>query len=297
MLRRIGTTALVAVLLVTIVPAPASAAKPIASSEPTAAATEPAASVEHLSASDRKVAAAAAYLDGVASDGGSLATLACVTATSLGRPSGGGSPNAEACGLPQGFLPVEARDQVLGTYCGPAVGQVIANYAWAAAPGRDRFSQRQIAVWMRTDVAGATSAQDLVDGLDAATRGAPRRPAGWEWAATPLEDADGDGHVGDELQGFVRANVSGSRMPLAFAVKPHAFGATYRLSSWTYPVDSVGHWITVYGWVGDYSNTDELARIYYTDSSEDEGGGTGKFWDPTFRIAEMIRAHTGVIVW
>lgn len=295
-MRRVGMVVLVGVLLATI-PPPASAGKPIASFEPTAAATEPAASPEHPSASDRKVAAALAYLEGVEFDGGRLATLACVAATSHGMPSAGGTPTAEACVLPQGFLPVEARDQILGTYCGPAVGQVIANYTWATAPGRDAFSQRQIAVWMRTDVAGATSAQDLVNGLDAATRGAPRRPADWEWAATPLEDADGDGHVGDELQGFVRANVSGSKMPLAFAVKPHAFGATYRLSSWTYPVDSVGHWITAYGWVGNYSNTDELARIYYTDSSEDEGGGTGRFWDPTLRIAEMIRAHTGVFVW
>ena len=295
-MRRVGMTVLVGALLATVVPPPASAARPIASSEPTPVATEPPASPQHLSASDRKVAAAVAYLEGVES-GGSLATLACVTATSRARPSAGGRSTVEACPLPQGFLPVEARDQVLGTYCGPAVGQVIANYAWAMAPGRDRFSQRQIAAWMGTDAAGATSAQDLVNGLDEATRGAPRRPARWEWAATPLEDADGDGHVGDELQGFVRANVSGSKMPLAFAVKPHPFGATYRLSSWTNPVDSVGHWITAYGWVGTYSNTDELARIYYTDSSEDEGGGTGKFWDPTFRIAEMIRAHTGVFVW
>jgi hypothetical protein len=165
------------------------------------------------------------------------------------------------------------------------------------AAGRNVFSQQQLAGWMRTDIDGGTSSQSLANGLEVATRGAPRRPAVWQWVVSPLSDGDRDGHVGDELHGFVRANVSGSKMPLAFSLKPHAFGAKYRLSSWKFPVNSVGHWIAGYGWVGNYSNTNELARIYYTDSSRDEGGATGKFWDPTLHIAEMIRVHTRVFVW
>jgi hypothetical protein len=39
------------------------------------------------------------------------------------------------------------------------------------------------------------------------------------------------------------------------------------------------------------------ARIYYTDSSKDEGGSTGKFWDPTRHIAAMIMEHTQRFVW
>ncbi len=165
------------------------------------------------------------------------------------------------------------------------------------AAALDVFSQNQIANWMGTDLNGGTSSQALANGLEVATRGAPRRPAVWQWVVTPLLDNDRDGHVGDELHGFIRANVSGSRMPLAFSLKPHDRFAKYRLSSWPFPVNSPGHWIAGYGWVGNYSNNNELARTYYTDSSRDEGGSTGKFWDPTKHIAEMIRVHTGVFVW
>ena len=114
---------------------------------------------------------------------------------------------------------------------------------------------------------------------------------------TNLRDTDRDGHTGDELHGFARANISGSRMPLAFSLKPYDPNGRYRLSSWLKPVNSPGHWIAGYGWVGNYSNLNELARIYYTDSSKDEGGGTGKYWDPTRHIAEMINVHTRVFVW
>jgi hypothetical protein len=291
---RVRMALLVAALLSISVPTPASAAKPTPPPPPTAPA-EPPLTPDQRAASDRKVAAAQAYLTSVETSGGNLSTLACVTPTSAGATATGEA--ATACAVPQGLLPVEARDQIFGHYCGPAVGQVIANYSWAAAAGRNVFTQQQLAVWMRTDLDGGTSSQSMANGLEVATRGAPRRPAVWQWVVTPLADNDRDGHVGDELHGFIRANVSGSKMPLAFSLKPHAFGAKYRLSSWKFPVNSVGHWIAGYGWVGNYSNTNELARTYYTDSSRDEGGSTGKFWDPTLHIAEMIRVHTRVFVW
>ena len=68
----------------------------------------------------------------------------------------------------------------------------------------------------------------------------------------------------------------------------------FYLTSWPRPVVSVGHWISVYGWYGNYTGND-TARIYYTDSSRDEGGGTGKYWDPTRHIAAADQgAHPGV---
>ena len=296
--------ALASAMLVSAVTAtPAAAAKPVAPpGQPPAppVVSEPPLTREQLAASDRKIAAAQAYLALVDANGGDLAALGCVAPTGTDTrslASVGEAVTAMACAVPQGFLTVEARDQIRGHYCGPAVGQVIANYAWAVAAGRDVFTQFQLAGWMGTDANGGTSSQALVNGLETATRGAPRRPAVWQWVVTPLRDNDNDGQVGDELHGFIRANVSGSRMPLAFSLKPHDKFAKYRLSSWPYPVNSVGHWIAGYGWVGNYSNTNELARTYYTDSSRDEGGSTGKFWDPTKHIAEMIRVHTGVFVW
>jgi hypothetical protein len=303
--RSLRMAALVAMVLSVLTTAAVAAAKPVRPPGPPVArpaptAPEPTLTLEQQAASDRKVAAAQAYLAGVEAGGGDLVTLQCVTPTgTLDQvPTAvGGSATIQACAVPQGFLAVEARDQIFGHYCGPAVGQVIANYSWAMGPGQNVFTQQQLAGWMGTDANGGTSSQALANGLEVATRGAPRRPAVWQWVVTPLRDRDGDGHVGDELHGFIRANVSGSRMPLAFSLKPHDRFARHRLTSWPFPVNSPGHWIAGYGWVGNYSNFTEAARTYYTDSSRDEGGSTGKFWDPTLHIAEMIRVHTAVFVW
>ena len=307
--RHIRLALLSAMLMTAVVAGPAAAAKPTPAPVPPAPGPviEPPLTAEQVAASDRKVAAAQAYLASQGRDA-DLATLQCVSptiatsdSTTIGLTEApiASSPvvTIQSCAVPQGFLAVEARDQIFGHYCGPAVGQVIANYSWAIAPGGNVFTQQQLAAWMGTDANGGTSSQALANGLEVATRGAPRRPAVWTWVVTPLRDNDGDGHVGDELHGFIRANVSGSRMPLAFSLKPHDRFARYRLSSWPFPVNSPGHWIAGYGWVGTYSNWNELARTYYTDSSRDEGGSTGKFWDPTKHIAEMIRVHTGVFVW
>jgi hypothetical protein len=306
--NRIHLAALVAVLVSALFTAPALGAEPIGG--PTAAGpaptpiAEPPLTPEQKAASDRKIAAANAYLARANASGLDMVTLSCVSPTSTAgtapssTTSGVGGVSTQACAVPQGFLGVEARDQIFGHYCGPAVGQVIANYAWAMAPGRDKYSQLKIAGWMRTDQMGGTSSQDLANGLEVATRGAPRRPAIWTWVVSPLADNDRDGHVGDELHGFIRANVSGSKMPLAFSLKPFDRFGRFHLSSWARPVNSPGHWIAGYGWVNNYSNVAmDQARTYYTDSSRDEGGSTGKFWDPTRHIAEMIMVHTRVFVW
>ena len=86
--------------------------------------------------------------------------------------------HASACAMPQGFLPVEARDQIKGHYCGPAVGQVIANYTWAMAAGWQQVHRRRRspAGWAPTSTAW-TSSRSLANGLETATRGAPA-PAG-----------------------------------------------------------------------------------------------------------------------
>lgn len=264
---------------------------PAAAGGPKSPAGEGPLTAQQQAASDRKVAAAQAYLADIAARGADLVSLQCVTPTGVTAQSG-----TQACTVPQGYLPVEARDQAFGHYCGPAVGQVIANYTWAVAAGANKFTQAKIAAWMGTDANGGTSSQSLANGLETATRGAPRRPASWQWVVTPLGDSDRDGQTGDELQGFVRSNISGSKMPLAFSLKPHDPNSRYYLVSWPRPVVSVGHWISIYGWYSNFTGN-ETARIYYTDSSRDEGGGTGKYWDPTLHIAALIGEHTRVFVW
>lgn len=292
--RRIITAVLTATVLSTLAIGPARAARPVKPppNAPPAAAERPL-TAEEQAASDRKVADAAAYLASVDASGGNLVTLSCV------------APNAEttdslattnACTVPAGYLSVAARDQQYGHYCGPAVGQVISNYAWAVGTTANKYTQSKIAGWMQTDRYGYTNAPELEDGLEAATASAPRRPAGWDWVVTRLLDYDSDGVLGDQLQDFVRSNVSGSKMPLAIPVKPYDPYGKYHLSSWARPVNSPGHWIAAYGWYSYWSGND-FSRIYYTDSSRDEGGSTGQYWDPTRHLAEMMRVHTGRFVW
>lgn len=293
--RRTIASLLAAMLLSTIAAAPASAAKPTRPpTEPTGG--ERALTVEERAAAERRIAAAEAYASTVRSEGLDLVPLSCATPESTTASSTTTAVVAQACGVPQGFLGVEARDQVFGHYCGPAVGQVIANYSWAMASGVNKYTQGKIAGWMGTDTTGQTDAFGLEDGLEAATASSPRRPGGWDWVVADLRDRDGDRSTGDELHTYVRSNISASRMPMAIPVKPHDVGSQFNLSSWPRPVASVGHWIGIYGWYNTWDGTDR-ARIYFTDSSRDEGGATGKFWNPTRHIASLINEHTRRFVW
>jgi hypothetical protein len=292
MLTRRKIAAIVtALLLSTIAAAPVSAAKPTRPTDPPG---ERALTADERAASDRRIAAAEAYARGIHAEGSDLVSLACVTPESTTSPNA--DAGTQACGIPQGFLGVEARDQVFGHYCGPAVGQVIANYSWAMAAGVNKYTQGRIAIWMGTDATGQTDAFGMEDGLETATTGAPRRPANWDWVVTDLRDRDGDGTTGDELHTYVRSNISASRMPMAVPVKPHDFASRFNLSSWPNPVASPGHWISIYGWVNTWDGGDR-ARMYFTDSSRDEGGATGKFWNPTRHIAILIGEHTRRFVW
>lgn len=285
--RRFLMAALVAVLAAGIA-MPVAAAKPTPAPPSPPDAGERPLTPEEEAAAERKIAEAETYLRTVEAGGGNLVGLDCVTPQSAIAP--------DACYVPQGYLAVTARDQIRGHYCGPAVGQVIANYAWAMSSGADRYSQSTIASWMKTDVYGMTNAPELAAGLERATSGAPRRPAGWAWVVTYLRDLNRSGSTGDELQGYVRASISSSKMPLAIPVKPHDPKSRYNLSSWPKAVASPGHWIAVYGWYSYWTGTD-FARIYYTDSSKDEGGSTGKFWNSTRSVAALIGEHTGRLVW
>jgi hypothetical protein len=255
--------------------------------------------------SNAKVAAAELFVARLRARGFGLASLDCVPNIAPVREpvaaagtSFTAQPNAAtaSCAPPSGFLSVEARQQTKNHYCGPAVGQVIANYAWAAKSGTNKFTQAVIAAWMSTDLNGQTSAPALVTGLHKATVGSPRRAASFSWGITEIRDTDGDGATGDQLHSYLMSAISSVKMPVAIAVKPHQVGSSDFLSSWPDPVNSAGHWITAYGWSGTWSGA-FAARTYYADSSGQQGGGTGKYSDPTSEIARMIGAHTQRIVW
>ena len=291
--KRIAMAMLSAVLVSTLSVAPTAAKRPLPPVPP-GSEVEPGMTSEEQALSDAKVAAAEAYVADIEASGTDLASLQCVTPNA--------TPTADAtiqssCYVPQSYLPVQARDQTKGYYCGPAVGQVIANYSWAVSSTSNKYSQNTIASWMSTDTYGGTGAWWLAEGLNRATANSPRRPANWTWVVTPLQDSDRDGTTADELHAYVRSNVSASKMPLAISVKPHDYYSRYNLRSWPQTVASPGHWITAYGWYDSYRPGSTSARISYTDSSRDEGGATGKFSDPTLWIATMINEHTRQFVW
>jgi hypothetical protein len=285
--RRILLATACAMLIVTATVSPAAAGRP---TRPAPTAERPL-SPEERAAADRKLAIAQAYLSSEEARAAGRATLACVSPTGAGTKA-----TTNACYVPADYLPVSARDQVKAFYCGPAVGQVIANYAWAVAAGANRYTQAVIAGWMGTDRLGSTNAYALRDGLNIATDGSPRRPSDFVWVVTELKDSDRDGTFGDQLHDAVRANVSGANMPLAMSVKPHDVNGRFHLSSWPRPVNSIGHWISAFGWYGLYDGTN-FSQLHYTDSSGDEGGGTGKYFDPMRHIAGMIMDHHGRFVW
>ena len=291
---------LAALMLISLSTGPALAKRPAPPEpQPPAGAEEPPLTPEQEAAAGAKLAAAEAYLAEQAASGAELVTLACISPNSVSSLDEFTSTDAEvqaSCGTPYATLAVEARDQAKGHYCGPAVGQVIANYSWAMSSGKNRYAQSTIAGWMGTDTYGSTNANRLEAGLERATSGSPRRPANWDWVVTYLKDTDKDGQLGDQLHTYVRASVSSFKMPLAIPVKPHDRYAIYHLASWPRPVSSVGHWIAVYGWYAYWTNSD-TPQIGYADSSRDEGGSTGKFWDPTRHLARMILDHTGRFVW
>lgn len=303
--RRTALALLIAVLMSALTVAPTLAAKPTKPPAPPAAPTdERPLTPEEQAQADAKVAAANAYLASVAASGADLVSLNCVTPTATTTSDGGATTagatreaTIQGCYVPQGFITVYARDQIKNIYCGPAVGQVIANYAWAVGSAADKYTQTTIASWMGTDTSGGTNAFQLEAGLERGTGGAPRRPAGWNWVVQNVWDFNGNGDTGDELFSFLRSNVSGSAMPLAIPVKPHAPNATYWLASWPNAVNSVGHWIAAYGWVGIYTKGSAYARLYYADSSKDEGGGTGKYFNSVLSVAWMISQHTQRLVW
>lgn len=296
--RRTTIAMLTATILASIAAGPAAAAGPMKPQPMPPPTEEPPVTDEQLTASDRKVAAALAYVAEQDRAGTDLATLACATpiGSTTQATTSGGVDTTEACYVPQAYLPVYARDQSKSYYCGPAVGQVIANYAWAVSSTVNKYTQAKIAEWMRTDINGYTNADELIHGLEKGTAGSPRRPADWAWVITHLRDLNGNGTTGDELQAYVRANVSNSKMPLAVPVKPHSPYSDYNLSSWPNPVNSPGHWIVLYGWYSAWTGTD-FARVYFTDSSKDEGGSTGKYWNSTRSMAALIGEHAQRLVW
>lgn len=301
--KRIVIVVMSVMLILTAGVMPAAAADPAARQQPVGRplpdrvdlqpAAERPLTLSERALSDAKVTEALAYAAALERSGIGLVGLDC--ATPNGAP-GTSAARTSSCSVPSKILVAYPRQQAKNHYCGPAVGQVISNYAWSMSSTANKFSQTTIAGWMKTDALGQTTAPNMAVGLQKSTAGSPRHPSGFAWGVTDIRDTDGDGTTGDELHAFVVTAVTSWRMPLALAVKPHDPASEYHLKSWNNPVKSTGHWIAAIGWYSFWSGG-QFSRIYYTDSSKNQGGGTGTYWDPTFTLNMLIQEHTKRIVW
>jgi hypothetical protein len=192
----------------------------------------------------------------------------------------GASTEASLC---YGFLSTYARDQDTWFYCGPATVQVVSNKQWGIYSSNDntnKYTQQKISdTWTYTDTNGLTSPYREEVGLNGSTSG--HKPAGFVYLRYQVTS-------GSDWHNKVVTDVSDWGMPLTASVAPHDPGASYFLSSWPNPTSTgAAHWIVIRGWYGLWDGS-MTPYVYYNDSSRDEGGATGAFSDPSFRVYQTL---------
>ena len=151
---------------------------PAAAAGPKAPGGEAPLTAEQRAASDRKVAAASAYLAGVAASGVDLVSLQCVTPTE--RDARTGNAGLRRCRRRTSRSRRATRSSA--TTAGPPSGRSSRTTPGRSAPGGNKFTQAKIAGWMGTDANGGTSSQSLANGLEtplAERRAGPPSGSGW----------------------------------------------------------------------------------------------------------------------
>ena len=162
---------------------------PVAAAGPKAPGGEAPLTAEQRAASDRKVAAAKAYLAGVAASGVDLVSLQCVTPTSATH----GPVNAgmrDPAGVPPG-RGARPGERLLLRAGGRAGDQRI-------TPGPSRPGAQQVHPGEDRGLDGDRRQRrdELSEPRQRARDGdreRPRRPAVWQWVVAPLGDSDRDG--------------------------------------------------------------------------------------------------------
>jgi hypothetical protein len=193
---------------------------------------------------------------------------------------GDASIDASPC---YGFVSTYARDQDKWFYCGPATVQVVSNKQWGIYSSNDntnKYTQQKISdTWTLTDANGLTSPYREEVGLNGSTSG--RRPSGFAYLRYQVTS-------GSDWHNKIVTDVTDWGMALTASVAPHDPGASYFLSSWPIPTTSgAAHWIVIRGWYGLWDGS-MSPYVYYNDSSRDEGGSTGAFSDPSFRVYQTL---------
>lgn len=306
MLHRRVLPMVLAVLTAATIAGPAAAAKP--NSGPIVIGGGPPANEPWIAATAGEQQIINAKLDTAtaiekASHGSVSGTLGA-TAVCLTPPRAVPAMPTPTCEPTVGYrLTTYARRQSKDYYCGPATAQVIINRS------RDIYSanidgenaatnykkQTYIATrlrwynttarrWENTDTIGQTNAYMLKAGLNELAK----IPSGFIYAVVPTG-------TGAQWHAKIITDTQQWHMAFGTAVKMTS-GA--RLSSWAQiaPGVSVHHWLTIRGYSGLWDGTNS-AKVYFNDSSDRQGGGTGSYTDSSLKMYTLNAWHTARVVW
>lgn len=201
-------------------------------------------------------------------------------------------------------LATYARRQNNDFYCGPATAQVIINRsrglyssntdgeALASNYRRQSYIATRLlwynadkARWENTNTIGSTNAYMLKSGLNELAA----LPSGFVYAVVSTG-------TGSAWHSKIITDTYQWKMAFGTPVKMTSTSA--RLSSWR-PIGAgnvVQHWIPIRGYYGFWDGTSG-PKVYFNDSSGNQGGGTGSYADASLKVYQLNAWHTARVVW
>lgn len=307
MLHRRALPMVLAVLTAASIASPAAAAKP--SSRPIVIgggppADEPwiAATTEEQQIIDSKLASAALIKNASRTPRSTRsANGSCLTPS---RVAGVPAMPAPTCDPISYTLATYARRQTKDYYCGPATAQVIINRSRGiyssnvdgehAATNyktqtfiatRLRWYNDATRRWETTDTIRSTNAYMLKAGLNELAK----LPSGFIYAVVA---------TGTGAQWHAKIVTDTQQWHMAFGTPVKMTSSSALLSSWDLipPNVTVLHWLTIRGYSGQWDGTNS-AKVYFNDSSDRQGGGTGSYIDSSLKMYTLNHWHTARVVW
>jgi hypothetical protein len=208
------------------------------------------------------------------------------------------------CATPSYTLATYARRQTKDYYCGPATAQVIINRSRGVYSSNingenaatNYKTQTYIAgklTWKNpatgkiedTDDIGQTNAYMLANGLNILAK----LPTGFAFGVVA---------TGTGSQWHSKIITDTQHWHMAFGTAIKMTSSSPRLQSWD-PIPggvTVRHWIPIRGYRGLWDGS-ETPRVYYNDSSDQQGGGTGSYSDSSLKVYNLNHWHTARVVW
>ncbi|HEX2221775.1 MAG TPA: hypothetical protein VHK06_04555 [Candidatus Limnocylindria bacterium] len=224
---------------------------------------------------------------------GGTTTNSCPTPTSVSTSVTSSTEPAvttNACYTPSKWVlgNINPRQQEKWYWCGPAVGQVMSNYTWGMGASANKYSQSQIASWMRTEINGQTFLGDFIYGVNRATR----RPSNFVYMQKHAPSFS-------NWHNTIIAGVYSWRLPLAAGVNPHAIGSSVWIISWPQEKNAA-HYIELHGYEGYASTANGSRWVYYSDTAGPyaaAGMRAGNFKDISYDVYRTMMMNTGDMVY